>query len=395
MLFQTPRPSKAVRADLAELDRLRERLGSRVGTHTPWLGELRRHARASTAESSISIEGYTAPATDPEHRLALDCYARAMDHVGAMAADPNFVWSERAILDLHFDACWFQRGRSPGLYRTGPISVTGPLGGPPAYVGPDPEIAPELMAEAVAWLGDDDAHPAIRAAMAHLHIVSIHPFRDGNGRIARIVQSLVLALGGDLVPEFASIEEYLGRRTADYDAVLQQVQGGSYRPTRDASPWIRFCVEAHLDQARLRLAQIDDAGRRWRALEQIVEDRGWPDRLAIALEQSLFAGVDRASYIEEADIAAPTASNDLRRLVDADLVVRRGQGRSTRYVASDDLRRRVSRVSAPAPAARCGSTTRRPACSRADRSRGRRGAAARTSRTSSASRGRERATCTT
>lgn len=60
--------------------------------------------------------------------------------------------------------------------------------------------------------------------------------------------------------------------------------------------------------------------------------------VTIALEQSLFDGVDRASYEAEADVSAPTASNDLRRLVDAGLVITQGRGRSTRYVAGDELR---------------------------------------------------------
>jgi hypothetical protein len=67
-----------------------------------------------------------------------------------------------------------------------------------------------------------------------------------------------------------------------------------------------------------------------------VAGRGWPDRLVIALEQSIFTAVDRASYTAEAEASAPTASNDLRRLLDAGLVVqRRG---NTRYVASEGLR---------------------------------------------------------
>ena len=102
---------------------------------------------------------------------------------------------------------------------------------------------------------------------------------------------------------------------------------------------MRFCVEAQIEQARLRLQQLAEAGDRWSALETLTAQRGWPDRLIIALEQSLFGGVDRSSYATEADVSAPTASNDLRRLVDAGLVTQRGKGRSTRYVASDDLRR--------------------------------------------------------
>jgi DNA-binding transcriptional ArsR family regulator len=64
----------------------------------------------------------------------------------------------------------------------------------------------------------------------------------------------------------------------------------------------------------------------------------------IALEQSLFRGTDRASYAEEADVSPATASADLRRLQDAGLVVQRGKGRTTRYVASDRLRADVRRL---------------------------------------------------
>jgi Fic family protein len=167
----------------------------------------------------------------------------------------------------------------------------------------------------------------------------VHPFRDGNGRISRIVQSLVLAREGLLAPEFVSIEEYLGHNIDAYYATLQEVQGGSYRPDRDAAPWVQLCVQAHLGQARRRLEQIAEGGRRWSFLEGLVEQRNWPDRLVIALEQSLFQGVDRASYTAEADVSAPTASNDFRRLQDAGLVVQQGKGRTTRYVASEGLGR--------------------------------------------------------
>jgi Fic family protein len=357
VLFATPSTTRTLAGQLAELDQVRKRLGDQVGVAGPWLGSLRRRWRASSAESSIEIEGFRVPEDerlavaggdqppDPrdDDRMALSCYAHAMDHVGVMSDDPVFRWVDRVILDLHFDACSFQKDKEPGRYRRRGIEVTSPRGGPPAYVGPPHEAVPELMAEAVEWLagGDLDAHVAVRAAMAHLHVVSVHPFRDGNGRVSRIVQSLVLAREGLLAPEFLSIEEYLGGNTEAYYAILQKVQGGSYRPERDAAPWVRFCVRAHVEQARRRVEQIREAGARWSFLEELVERRHWPDRLVIALEQSLFQGVDRASYAKEAEVSAPTASNDFRRLVDAALVIQRGKGRTTRYVASEGLRRRL------------------------------------------------------
>jgi Fic family protein len=204
------------------------------------------------------------------------------------------------------------------------------------------------MTATAEWLedGDLDAHVIVRAAMAHLHVVSVHPFRDGNGRISRIAQSLVLARDGLLSPEFSSIDEYLGHNTQQYYAVLRQVQGGSYQPERDAGAWVRFCVTAHIAQARQRLEQIAEATTRWATLERLVERRGWPDRLVIALEQSLLDGAERAAYATEAEISPATASSDLRRLLDAGLVIQVGRTRSTRYVASDELRRAASRLGA-------------------------------------------------
>ncbi len=356
MISRTPPTNKALARQLVELDELRKRLGDQAGIAGPWLGSLRRQWRASSAESSIEIEGFHVPAEEriavaggegplhpeDENRMALSCYARAMDHVGVMAGDPVFRWLDRVILDLHFDACHFQRDANPGLWRTGPVGITGG-DGRVVYQAPPAADTPTLMGEVIDWLqdGDLDAHVVVRAAMAHLHVVSIHPFRDGNGRISRIVQSLVLARGGLLAPEFVSVEEYLGRNTDAYYAALQAAHGGTYEPERDAAGWVEFCVQAHLEQARHRLEQIVEAGKRWSYLEGLVQRRGWPDRLVIALEQGLFHGVDRASYAAEADISAPTASNDFRRLLDAGLVVQRGKGRSTRYVASESLRGEV------------------------------------------------------
>jgi hypothetical protein len=104
-----------------------------------------------------------------------------------------------------------------------------------------------------------------------------------------------------------------------------------------------FCIDAHLAQARRRLTQIGQAAERWERLERLIDERGWPDRLVIALEQALIGGgTDRARYASEADVALVTATGDLRRLNDADLLVAVGGGRATRYAPSDALRAAVA-----------------------------------------------------
>lgn len=119
---------------------------------------------------------------------------------------------------------------------------------------------------------------------------------------------------------------------------VRDVAGGAGRiPERDATPLVRLCVEAHIGQAHRRRRQLAEAGARWAYLEKLVDQRDWPDRLVIALEQSLFQGTDRAVYIAEADVSAPTASSDLRGLLDAGLISQQGRGPTTRYVASEHL----------------------------------------------------------
>lgn len=361
MLFRTPEILPALQAHLDELAQLRTALGAEAKTRGRWMGSLRRQVRASTIGGSTAIEGFSvspeealaltsgreAVDADDENRQAVAGYARAMDHVGTMAIDPSFQWVDRVILDLHFDACAFQRDKDPGLWRTGSVGVTS-ADGSLEYRGPEAEDVPGLMAEVVAWLaeGDRDADIVVRAAMAHLHVVSVHPFRDGNGRISRIVQSLVLARDGLASPEFLSNEEYLGAHTREYYSALREVQGGSYQPDRDASAWVAFCVKAHLVQARQRLKQIEEAATRWQQLEALVDERGWPERLVIALEQSLLGGTDRSRYCEEADVSPATASADFRRLLDAGLVRQLGRTRNVSYVAGDSLLAKAKRPQA-------------------------------------------------
>src|SRR5665811_127351 len=162
MLIPTPEIDPATRRRLAELDRLRESLGRRVGEPAGWMGTLRRSVRARSAEGSISIEGFHVPEDEvlavaadgrssedeDEDRQALVAYTRAMDHVGVMASDPAFEWSARAILDLHFDACSFQRDKEPGRWRSGPVRIVNSDGTDrPAYRAEADVSAPTASAD--------------------------------------------------------------------------------------------------------------------------------------------------------------------------------------------------------------------------------------------------------
>ena len=353
-IYATPPKSRALERRLTELDELRRYLARHLGeTAQPWTGALRRLAAAEAAVGSTSIEGYGASLADTIEILAgrhpakaseetqriIAAYGQAMDRVAALADDSQFRWSPQTFLELHFLISHPQPNARPGRFRDGPVIVSRGAGRD-AYRAPVSHEVPALAGEVVTWLesGDLGRHPIVRAAMAHLNLVSIHPFRDGNGRVARVVQSLVLAKEGLLRPELVSIEPYLGRHTREYYTILEEVQGPAFDPSRDASAWVEFCIEAHVLEATERRRWLEIANARHDFCDQLARDHGYLERCVIALDQALLGlPLTNADYRRETEIASPTAVQDLQRLRRDGWLDQRGGGRSVRYLASNKL----------------------------------------------------------
>jgi Fic family protein len=198
------------------------------------------------------------------------------------------------------------------------------------------------MREFVADTGRaDDSEPSVvRAAMAHLNLVMIHPFSDGNGRMGRAIQTFVLARDGVLEQPFSSIEEYLGSRgnTEAYYAILGEVGGGVWHPERDARPWVRFCLKAHLQQATTLERRVRETARLWSDLEAEIQRKKLPDRAIYALyDAAMGFRVKSERYRSHAEISNQVASLDLRTLVDNGLLTPHGEKRGRTYVASPHL----------------------------------------------------------
>ncbi len=187
-----------------------------------------------------------------------------------MSAEPNLHFGEQLLKSLHFMMTGYDLKNRPGLWRTGSIYVRNDDTGEIVYEGADIDDVPGLMHKLVLYLNvpNNECPPMVHAGMAHLNLVMIHPFRDGNGRMARCLQTLVLARQGILSPVFCSIEEYLGRNTQPYYDVLAQVGRGAWSPDGDATPWVRFILTAHLRQARTLHRRIRESERIWDELEE-------------------------------------------------------------------------------------------------------------------------------
>ncbi|WP_066902547.1 Fic family protein [Millisia brevis] len=358
-LFSVPDLSDEDLQVIAEIHGLRASLADVLRAPRRWTGQLRRTATARAIQGSNTIEGYSVSdqdavaAVDDEPPLTADAatwaeivgYRRVLTYVLNVAVEPGFVIDETALKSMHFMLLEHELRKSPGRYRTSDIYVRD-ADGAAVYEGPDPDQVPTLMttlSHTLASPGTDD--PLVRAAMAHLNLVMIHPFRDGNGRMARALQTMVLAGDRLVEPEFASIEEWLGHNTRDYYAVLSATGAGSWQPDNDTGLWIRFNLRAHHMQAQTMRRRIDEAEHQLRLIDALVADSGLNVRLTDALfDATLGLRVTRPAYVKSTGLDERTATRDLVKATDIGFLDARGERRGRHYVAGEPLRKIRSSV---------------------------------------------------
>lgn len=355
MIFRSEKLTQVEKDVIHRIEEARKMLKYNLATPRRWKGLLRRNTLARAVRGSNSIEGYNVTAEDAiaavegeeplsadrEAWLAVTGYRAAMTFVLQLAKDKNFSYSEGFIRGLHFMMVGYDLSKNPGLWRPGTVYVRDEAKGEVVYEGPDVEMVAGLIAELVEYLNDDDdcPHALVKGAMAHLNLVMIHPFSDGNGRMARGLQSLVLGLEGILEPEFSSIEEYLGRNTQDYYNVLAETGEGSWHPRNSTRSWIRFNLTAHFRQASTLVMRTKVMDALWQELEQILSRRGLPERLLYAVADAAIGyRVRNSSYRNLAELNEIMASRDLKAAVDSGLLIPDGERRGRVYIGSSELR---------------------------------------------------------
>jgi Fic family protein len=366
MLFDPPRLDARELEVVGEIDDLRQRLRSRLYEPRRWTGSLRRVQFARAVQGSNSIEGYEAKLDDAvaiemgeealdaseETGLAIRGYRDAMTYVLQLAEEPRFHFGEQLIRSLHFMMTNYDLKNRPGRWRAGPIYVRNDETSEIVYEGADVDSVDQLMHELVCTLEQDEETPiVIKAAMAHLNLVLVHPFRDGNGRMARCLQTLVLAREGIVSPVFSSIEEYLGRNTHSYYDILGVVGGGSWQPANDSRPWVRYVLTAHLRQAKTMIRRTKEIEQIYVELERLVGQYSLPDRTLEALFDAASGmrvrrAVYRAILEGQSDnaVSEQTATRDLQNLTNVGLLIPHGERRGRFYTAGEEveaIRRRV------------------------------------------------------
>jgi Fic family protein len=280
---------------------------------------LRRQNRVRTIQGSVAIEGNTLSLGQVtallEGRRVLGPAREILEVKNAIAAyelAPRLRVGSRAdLLKAH---AVMLRGLLPdaGRFRAGPVGVL--LGAKVVHVAPPADRLGALIADLLRWLRTSDDPEVVKAIVAHYELVFVHPFTDGNGRMARLWQHAALLR---VSPAFAYVpfESVIRTRQAQYYAAIRRSNRSG-----DSTAFLAFSLQALRD-----------------ALEELLEDfRPEPvdpdRRLELAREGLGARWFTRAHYLRvHRTISLITASRDLHRGVASGILESRGARRLAKY----------------------------------------------------------------
>lgn len=224
--------------------------------------------------------------------------------------------------------------------REGPMRVvSGPIGRERVHFeGPPAAKVAEEMRRFLGWLnGEAAVDPVLKAGMAHLWFVTIHPFDDGNGRIARAIADMCLARSEQSAQRFYSMSAQIRLERNDYYAEL----GAAQKSVTDITPWQAWflgCLGRAIDGAEILLGNVLRKARFWeRVGSSKVNDR---QRLVLNKLLDGFEGkLTTTKWAKLTKQSQDTAYRDILDLVERGVLTRGPEGgRSTSYVLGERFR---------------------------------------------------------
>jgi len=217
--------------------------------------------------------------------------------------------------------------------RTAPMQVvSGPVGRERVHFeAPAAERLEDEMRQFLEWFnGDTTTEPVLKAALAHLRFVTIHPFDDGNGRMGRAIADMALARSEGSSRRFYSMSGQIREERGEYYGILERTQ----KETMDVTAWMEWflgCLTRAIEGAQTALSGVIDKARYWEKLRDVpLNDR---QRLVI---KKLLEGVEgkltTSKWAALTKSSNDTALRDIQQLVERGVLVRSpAGGRSTSY----------------------------------------------------------------
>ena len=319
-MSEGPPPYRITPAILSRVAEIAEAVGRAEAAGLAQDLRLRRINRIRTIQGSLAIEGnvlseeqvatildgkpVVAPLRDiQEARNAIQAYDRYEQWNPASEAD--LLNAHEILMTALLDA--------PGRYRRGGVVVM--RQGRVHHVGPPAGQVPRLMAALLSWLGDTGDHPLVTSSVFHYEFEFIHPFEDGNGRLGRLWQTLILTRWKSLFAHVPVESLVRARQREYYEAIRQSSADG------ESTAFVAFMLETILAAVRTpqEAPQVTPQVRRLlsvlngeMSLREILRALGLSDRKS--LRQRYLLPALQGGYVEMTRPDAPSARNQKYRL---------------------------------------------------------------------------------
>lgn len=302
--------SSAIEGELLNPQEVRSSIARRLGLEVAGLRKAGRH-----------VEGIVTMMIDATHDFEKPLTVERLgDWHGAL-----FPTGRNAMGKITVGA-WRTKGSDPMQVVSGPMGRrTG------HFEAPDAARLDSEMARFLAWFNQPASiDPVLKAGIAHFWFVTVHPFDDGNGRMARAIAEMALARADGIQDRFYSMSSQIEAERTDYYRHLEHAQRGDLDIT-DWLAWFFDCLDRAIVAADQTLAATIHKANVWQHLSK----HSISDRQRIVIDRMLdgFQGhFNTSKYAKLAKCSTDTALRDVRELIELGILVRNpARGRSTSY----------------------------------------------------------------
>lgn len=290
----------------------------------------------SLPQAEKVLSGHVVVGRDRDIQEVLN-YRKAMDIIGEQKEEGRKKIQEDFIKQLHkITVDKILPPEQCGTYRTTRVVIKNNVNGEVVFTPPQPEDVLPQMQEFITFINNtssQDTHPILKSGIVHYEFVRIHPFTDGNGRVARALSTLILFLEGYDIRKFFSLEEYFDRDALSYYSALQSVAAKD----GDVSEWLEYFTHGlaiELGKIRERVEHVSIDNR----LKQRLGGKPMllSDRQLRIIEYIQETGFLQNQVFKELFpmISEDAVLLDLKSLVKAGLIRKSGVTKGAKYVMS-------------------------------------------------------------
>ncbi len=291
--------------------------------------------KLNLSEAEKVLEGKDVVARDRDIQEVIN-YRKVIEYIGTLPLTNTKIAIDHALVkELHRrTVAHILPQEKCGAYRTTQVVVKNSRTGEVSFRPPDAAMVQQLVDELLAFLNErekDDIHPILRSGIVHFEFVRIHPFVDGNGRVARALSTLLLYLEGYDIRQFFSLEEYFDSNAKEYYDGLKSVSQNN----GDLTQWLEYFTKG----LAIELTKIKDRVERISIDGKLREKLGGKPMMLTDRQLAIIEYIQKTGFLQNQAfkslfpmISEDTILNELKGLLAAGIIRKTGKTKGAKYI---------------------------------------------------------------